>query len=136
MTEKPTDDSVEKRKEMYERRKDLWEATNKALSALMVGQGAGLVTCLTLLKDYNAASPGHLKGVGLFIVLFGIGLVLAVISAVVWNFGYYNYWIFPSGRRWNVPRGGRDWTTALLAILSTLLMVVAMLIAVFKFGSL
>jgi hypothetical protein len=136
MTEKQADDSAEKRKEIYERRKDLWEATNKALNALMVAHGAGLVTCLTLLKDYNAASTGHLKGLGLFIALFGVGLVLAVGSAVVWIVGRYNYWIFPSGRRWNVPHARRDWTTALLALLSTLLMAAAILIAVFKFGTL
>jgi hypothetical protein len=136
MTEKGADDSAEKRQEIYERRKDLWEATNKALNALMVGHGAGLVTCLTLLKDYNAASPGHLKGLGLFIALFGVGLVLALGSAVVWIVGRYNYWIFPYGRRWNVPVGGRDWTTALLAILSTLFMLAAILAAVFNFARL
>ena len=56
-----------------ERRKDNWEAANKALYSLMVGHAAGLVGCLTLLKDYDATSPGHLKGLGAFIWLFGLG---------------------------------------------------------------
>ena len=68
-------------------RKDLWEALNKALNTLMVGHAAGLVTCLTLLKDYNAASPGPLRGLGIFILLFGVGLVIAVISVWAWTVG-------------------------------------------------
>jgi hypothetical protein len=47
-----------------QRRKDSWEAVNKAIYGLMVGHAAGLVGCLTLLKDYNATSPGHLRGWG------------------------------------------------------------------------
>jgi hypothetical protein len=34
-------------------RHDLWEALNKALNTLMLGHAAGLVTCLTLMKDYK-----------------------------------------------------------------------------------
>jgi hypothetical protein len=79
---------------LAQRRKDSWEAVNKALYSLMVGHAAGLVGCLTLLKDYNATSPGHLKGLGAFIWLFGLGLYLAIVSASVWIFGRYNYWVF------------------------------------------
>jgi hypothetical protein len=45
---------------MEQRRKDNWEAVNKAVYTLIVGHAAGLVACMTLLKDYNATSPGHL----------------------------------------------------------------------------
>jgi hypothetical protein len=88
MTEKRTDDSREndrKRRiaaarqeladdlnctklEAFDRlrqtRNDSWEASNKALYTLIVGHAAGLVACMTFLKDYNAASPGSLKGGG------------------------------------------------------------------------
>jgi len=47
-----------------QRRKDSWEAVNKALYSLMVGHAAGLVGCLTLLKDYNATSPRAPQGAG------------------------------------------------------------------------
>src|SRR6266480_909287 len=99
----------QRRKDNWEavkqRRKDNWEAVNKALYALIVGHAAGLVACMTFLKDYNTASPGPLKGLGAFIWLFGLGLWLAIVSASVWIFGRYNYWVFPftGGKRWYVP---------------------------------
>jgi hypothetical protein len=162
MTEKRTDDSREsdrKRRiaaarqeladdlnctklEAFDRlrqtRTDNWEATNKALYALIVGHAAGLVACMTFLKDYNAASPGPLKGVGTFITLFGIGLFLAIVSASVWIFGRYNYWVFPftGGKRWYVPHNKRDWLTGALASISTGLMVLAIFFAIYKFSRL
>jgi hypothetical protein len=86
MTETRPDDSRER--DRSERRKDLWEAVNKALNTLMVGHAAGLVTCLTLIKDYN--NTPQLKGLGWFITLFGLGLFLAVVSAAVWVAGRFN----------------------------------------------
>jgi hypothetical protein len=141
----------QRRKDNWEavnqRRKDNWEAVNKALYALIVGHAAGLVACMTFLKDYNTASPGPLKGVGTFITLFGVGLFLAIVSAVVWIVGRYNYWVFPftvtSGWRitatpsqWDIPHNKRDWWTAALALISAFLMALASLIAVCKFGTL
>jgi hypothetical protein len=89
MTEKRADDNSERdtreqeRKEQQrrwwqERRQQRWEANNKAINTLMVGHAAGLVTCLTLIKDYH--STPQLKGLGLFIALFGVGLVCAISS--------------------------------------------------------
>jgi hypothetical protein len=48
----------------------------KALNYLLVAQAAGFVTCLTLLKDFNTV----LKGIGPFVWLFGVGLILAIIA--------------------------------------------------------
>ena len=56
--------------ERREERHDLWEALNKALNTLMLGHAAGLVTCLTLMKDYKENS--QLEGLGTFIALFGV----------------------------------------------------------------
>jgi hypothetical protein len=85
----------------------LWESVNKALNTLMVGHAAGLVTCLTLLKDHK--DNPQLKGLGWFITLFGLGLFLAVVSSAVWVAGRFNYWVFPftGGERWKIP--SRDW---------------------------
>jgi hypothetical protein len=111
----------------------LWETVNKALNTLMVGHAAGLVTCFTLLKDKD--NP-QLKELGWFITLFGFGLFLAVVSSAVWVAGRFNYWVLPftGGKRWKISH--RDWSTAALAIASTGLMALAILSAVFKFGTL
>jgi hypothetical protein len=50
-------------------RKDRWDVLNKALNTVMIANAAGLVTCLTLLKDYT--DYPQLKGVGFFIAMFG-----------------------------------------------------------------
>ena len=45
-------------------RKDAWDVTNKALNTLMIAHAAGLVACVTLLKDYK--DNAQLKGLGVF----------------------------------------------------------------------
>jgi hypothetical protein len=62
-------------------RKELWEIHNKSLTTLMVSHAAGLVTCLTLLKDYKVESPGALKGIGIFVWLFGLGLLSSALAS-------------------------------------------------------
>ena len=52
---------------------DNYESHFKGANYLFVAHGAGLVGCLALLKDY-AATPQY-KGVGVFIVVFGFGLL-------------------------------------------------------------
>jgi hypothetical protein len=56
----------------------LWEAHLKAVNSLLIAHGAGLVTCLTLLKDYDA-NP-RLKGIGWFITLFVTGFSWAMLA--------------------------------------------------------
>jgi hypothetical protein len=115
-------------------RHDLWEALNKALNTLMVGHAAGLVTCLTLMKDYKE-NP-QLDGLGTFIALFGCGLVVAVIAVMVWVLGRGAYVVLPSGRRVNLNGNKLFWCTLTLALGSTFWMAAAILIAVFKFATL
>src|SRR6266404_7218319 len=50
----------------------LWEVHLKAVNSLLIAHGAGLVACLTLLKDYDTTP--HLKHIGWFIGLFAFGL--------------------------------------------------------------
>jgi K+-sensing histidine kinase KdpD len=117
MTEKRADDNSERdtreqeRKEQQrrwwqERRQQRWETNNKAINTLMVGHAAGLVTCLTLIKDYH--STPQLKGLGLFIALFGVGLVCAISSSVVWIVAHNYFIVLPTGRRVNIPTA--NWT--------------------------
>jgi hypothetical protein len=42
---------------------------------LLVAHAAGLITCLSLLKDYEHTP--RLKGIGVFVYLFGFGLIAA-----------------------------------------------------------
>jgi hypothetical protein len=50
----------------------------KAVNSLLIAHGAGLVTCLTLLKDYDA-NP-RLKDIGWFITLFVTGFGWAMFA--------------------------------------------------------
>ena len=52
----------------------------KAANYLLVANGAGLVGTLSVIKDY--ATTPQLKGMGIFIALFGIGLIAAIISYI------------------------------------------------------
>jgi hypothetical protein len=52
----------------------------KAVGYLLAANAAGLAGCVTLLKDY--ATVPQLKGIGVFICLFGLGFIFAVIGFV------------------------------------------------------
>jgi hypothetical protein len=146
MTEKRVDDSKEGDRsavakpgeftpeERRQFRKDLWESLNKVLNTLMVGHAAGLVTCLTLLKDYKDNS--QLAGVGWFVVLFGYGLIIAALSVLAWTIGPGDYVVL-FGKRFDALRRLDMFSiTATCAVMSTVLMALAVLIAVFKLGTL
>jgi hypothetical protein len=85
MTEPPA--NYAERKDAWEfahgDRKDHWDILYKGSNTLMVAQAAGLVTCLTLLKDYTPTNPAQLRGLPVFLFLFGIGLVLAILVHVL-----------------------------------------------------
>ncbi len=57
-----------------------YEHLLKTANYLLAAHGASLLLCLSVLKDYSAA--GNLKGVGTFIVLFGIGLLAAIANYI------------------------------------------------------
>jgi hypothetical protein len=60
----------------YDKARDHYDNLLKAANYLLVGHSAGLVGCLSVFKDYQ--NVPELKGVGLFILLFGTGLLTAV----------------------------------------------------------
>jgi hypothetical protein len=116
-------------------RKDFWDVNNRALNALMVAQAAGLVTCLTLLKDYD--DKPQLKGVGVFIALFGLGLVAAIASSFFLLISRPVYLKIPDER--DKDHRMLIWMTKtwiVLAHASLLILIVAILFAVYKFGTL
>ena len=64
----------------------------------MLGHAAGLVTCLTLMKD--AKENPQLQELGTFILLFGVGLIVAVFSVMAWTVGAASFVVLPKGRGW------------------------------------
>jgi hypothetical protein len=58
--------------------RDFWDVQVKAANYLMIAHAAGLVTCVTLLKEYK--DNAQLKGIGVFIGLFGSGLMVAIMA--------------------------------------------------------
>lgn len=111
-------------------RKEEWDLLHKGATTLMVANAAGLVTCLTLLKDYN--STPQLKGVGAFIWVFGIGL-LAATFAMFGVMAIRPLWL--RGR----PPERYGWYIGPLAVtigVSLACMASAVIIAIHKFGKL
>jgi len=60
--------------------KDHYEQNLRAANYLFAAHGAGLVGCLSILKDYNP--EGHLHGLGTFITLFGLGFLGAILNYI------------------------------------------------------
>jgi hypothetical protein len=131
LTETRADDTKSKDRDA---RKDAWDVLNKALNTLMIAHAAGLVTCLTLVKDYKAESPGQLKGLGLFIGLFGVGLVTAIICAVLLLTSRTQYLRGPGARESKYCALIR--TCIGLANTSVVILILAILLAVYKFSTL
>jgi hypothetical protein len=129
MTEPLIDDAKSKD---WTTRKDAWDVLNKALNSLMVAHAAGLVACLTLLKDYK--DNPQLKGLGLFVGLFGLGLVAAIISAVLLLIARTQYLSVPRARESNYRPMMR--TFIALAHISVVLLIFAVLLAVYRFSAL
>ena len=115
-------------------RKDAWDVLSKALNSLMIAHAAGLVTCLTLVKDYKAESPGQLKGLGCFIGLFGVGLVTTIMCAILLLLLRTQYLRPPDARESKY----RPMTRALIALaqIPVLILIGAILFAVYKFSAL
>lgn len=68
------------RSELVEFARDLYEQFHRYGNGLLVANGAGLLGCLSVMKDYTATGP--LKGIGLFIALFAAGFVVAMAGMV------------------------------------------------------
>jgi len=115
-------------------RTDAWEVFNKAINSLMVAHAAGLLACVTLLKDYKEDTPQQLKGLGLFIGSFGLGLVTAIISSALLLIVRTQY-LRGSGQRESHYRG-MILTCVGLANVSVLILIAAILLAAYKFGTL
>jgi hypothetical protein len=111
---------------------DHWAAINKGATSLMVAHAAGLVTCLTLIKDYKDNPP--LRGVGVFISMFGVGLITAVWAASLLLLVRGQYVELIEEKKAAYPIIVR--MLILLANISGVIFVAAIGFAVYKFGKL
>jgi hypothetical protein len=107
----------------------------KVAHYLLVAHAVGLVSALTLLKDYSPT--GTLKGIGVFVELFGFGLLTAASSyATAIAFRIFALPVV------GVESSSRGLATAWLiffaifAGISYVILNVAILVAIFKFGGL
>jgi hypothetical protein len=62
--------------------RDHFEIFGKGANYLLVGHGAGLVGCLSVLKDHPENLPQQFHGLGQLVLLFGTGLLL---SSLFWG---------------------------------------------------
>ena len=109
-------------------KKQLWEVRFKGMNYLLIAHGAGLVACLTLLKDYDTTPT--LKGVGVFVWLFGLGLITAIFAAVS---------LYSLGQAELVGRAAGPWKRRVIALsltATTLLLIAAIVVSIWKFGRL
>jgi hypothetical protein len=115
--------------------KDHYESQIKSANYLLVAHAAGLIGCLSVLKDY--ATTPQLKGMGIFIILFGIGLLGAILNYVSIAFGVLIATSSPKP-------GSRSYRTAIDVTLlgaagglaGLALLVVAIVIIIARFSSL
>jgi hypothetical protein len=68
------------KKVISEKARDHYDAQAKGANYLLVAHAAGLIGCLSVLKDY--ATIPQLKGLGTFILIFGVGLLAAIANFV------------------------------------------------------
>jgi tellurite resistance protein TehA-like permease len=106
----------------------LWEVRSKGLNYLVVAHAAGLIACLTALKDYNTMP--QLKGVGWLVWLFGLGLMSAIVAVF-----FLTRWR-QAELRGNAMQESDKMGFGYPAVLSTGLLLVAIVVAIVKFGRL
>ncbi|UPJ69878.1 hypothetical protein [Bradyrhizobium sp. 187] len=58
--------------------KDFFETEFKLVGYLLAANGAGLLGCMSVIKDYNATPQLH--GIGAFIIAFSIGFLAAMVA--------------------------------------------------------
>jgi hypothetical protein len=61
--------------------RDHFETFGRGGNYLLIGHGAGFVSCLSVFKDHPETLPSQFPGIGLLILLFGSGLLL---SSLFW----------------------------------------------------
>lgn len=112
-------------KYMRDDMRDFYDHELKNANYLLVAHGAGLIGCLSTLKDYSAT--GQLKGIGVFIALFAIGLILAAFGTAALSTGRSAMltWITHGGDRPKMETGA-FWPmiSSLVALIAALMLII------------
>jgi hypothetical protein len=58
--------------------KEWFDLEFKAVGYLLAAHAAGMIACLSVLKDYK--DNPQLKGIGIFVILFGLGLIFTAFA--------------------------------------------------------
>lgn len=57
--------------------RDHFDTFGKGANYLLIGHGAGFVGCLSVLKEPSEKLPAQFQGLGILVLLFGSGMLLA-----------------------------------------------------------
>jgi hypothetical protein len=108
--------------------RDFYDHELKNANYLLVAHGAGLIGCLSTLKDYNVA--GQLKGIGVFIALFAVGLIFAAFGTAALSIGRSAMltWVTHGGNRPKMETGA-FWPM----IMSLVTLIVALMLVIHRF---
>lgn len=109
--------------------RDFFDAELKNANSLLLAHGAGLVGCLSVLKDYSTTKA--YEGIGLLISVFVAGFILtcmAVISISI-NRGEVLTWVTHGGEKPKIKSG----TSTVLLLMSILCLFANLAFIVFKF---
>jgi hypothetical protein len=100
--------------------RDFFDTDLKNANSLLVAHGAGLVGCLSVLKDYTP--NGQYAGIGLFIAVFIAGFIFAVMAMIGLHIDRSEVltWVTHGGRRPKIKSGVS--TLTLLLSVSLLLL--------------
>jgi hypothetical protein len=121
--------SAEATKYLRDDMRDFFDTDLKNANSLLLAHGAGLVGCLSILKDYNATKA--YEGIGLPISIFVAGFVLtcmAIIGMSI-NRGEVLTWVTHGGKMPKIKSG----TSTVLLLMSVLCLFANLAFIVFKF---
>jgi hypothetical protein len=108
--------------------RDFYDHELKNANYLLVAHGAGLIGCLSTLKDYEVAA--QLKGIGVFIAMFAVGLLLAAMGTMALSIGRSGMltWVAHGGEKPKLETGS-FWPM----LMSLALLIIALLLIAYRF---
>lgn len=114
--------------------KDFFETEFKLVGYLLATHGAGLIGCLSLVKDYKATPQLH--GIGVFIVLFCVGLLFAILAFITLQQHRADIMGIFSAKRPTRSVRMIVWSAQLPQWASGLALMIALIIVIGRFGGL
>jgi hypothetical protein len=125
-------EDVKSRSELLAHVRELYAEEQQAAKYLMIAHAAGLVTTLTLLKDYKDGLP-IFKGIGTFVLLFSGGLAFAIGAYAANMIAQRRAFVFV---RHGIKRmlGSAQTFYAIEMLVSIAQLIVAIFIAAFRFS--